>query len=224
MMSLRTLTAFIVLAAATWLGTAQVAQAAPVQLTGTQLTGTQLAAALLPSSAFFPEGGDKLDKAATTNSGSRIEHAGKRYNLATISCAGLFNDVGYPGFGESAMAASAYLLSGLNFSYWQSVYQFTSPAGADSFYTATHTAWLRCPSFRDLGDTYAVHVKPAGNASYELVMTSHLAEGTAGIAVLTTWTGTDVYLLEAVNIPPESYGQVLSGYMRQLITRVQDAS
>jgi len=218
MMSLRALTASIVLAAAAGVCVVPAAQAAPVQL-----TGTQLAAALLPGSTFFPDGEARLDKAATTNSGRRLEHARTRHNLAAIGCTALFIDIGYRGFGESAMAASAYIVNGTYAAFWQSVYQFTSSASARSFFTATRAAWLRCPSFNDSG-SYAVRVKPVARSSYLLIMVKHIRKATSDLAVLATWTGTDVYMIEAVNILPWSYSELLPDLMRELIARVRAAS
>jgi PknH-like protein len=217
-MSLRTLAAAAVICAAAGLAVTPGAQAAPVQL-----TGTQLASALLPASAFFPGGGAKLVKTWLENSGTRIEHAGARYHLTTISCANLLDTFGYPGFGESAAASNGYTTSAGSTAFFQGVYQFTSPAGAGSFLTGSKSAWTRCSSFKDSGTiTAKVTLTPGGSGSYTMTSVVHIGKTVDRNALLITAAGNDVGIVEAngTNTPPPS-SPSLRTLMPKLLDRVE---
>jgi hypothetical protein len=74
-----------------------------------QLAGRQLADRLVPVSAL-PRG-YQLMKPFSQDSGSRLETAAAKYDLATMRCAAIDDDNGRPGFGESAFAEDAHSLN-----------------------------------------------------------------------------------------------------------------
>ena len=114
-----------------------------------QLTGTQLASALLPAS-YFPHG---YQRGPDWNSGRGLEHATAKYSLYTMSCAKLFTDPPATGYGETAAAGAFIILPTLpttsetwSPTYTQDVYQFASPAAADSYFRADYASYQRCRS------------------------------------------------------------------------------
>ncbi|HZR51086.1 MAG TPA: hypothetical protein VFB06_16415 [Streptosporangiaceae bacterium] len=145
---------------------------------GVQLTGRQLAASLLPAAAL-PHG-YKLERNSRQDSGSRLETAARKYDLATMSCAAINDDNGRTGFGESALAEAGYFdSSGLHGTgVLQQVYQFRAAKAAASFWRGLRAIIIRCPGLGAATEIdpgkIAQHVKLVrygGDPAFEVDMT-----------------------------------------------------
>jgi hypothetical protein len=199
-----------------------------------QLTGRQLAAALVPASAL--PGGYQLMRNSRQASGSRLETAAARYDLATMSCAAISDDNGRAGFGESAFAEDAHFLnaSGLpSTGLLQQVYQFRAGQAAASFWRGLRATFIRCPGLGaatapDQGKitqrVFAVRYG-RGQAFEADVTVTGLPGGTVNTDTLVVVAGDDVFTVESLGysrpVPADPPARTL---MNELIARVQVAA
>src|SRR5215475_13897024 len=223
-MSLRTIAASGLAVAGLLLGPAVAAQAAAPA----QLTGTQLASRLLPAS-YFPSG-YKIVKAASFNTGSRLEHAPARFHLATFSCK-TFMLKGLPGsgFGETAAAGRTVANQRVATAYQQAVLQFASSSQASTFYRQLYAFIARCRTV-----TAPFNHGTARLTTQSLTKT-HLGKLRAfrakqtftapGLAVvgdtLVTVSGRDVYFIEAAGVKKAPSKPTLPAAALRLIARVR---
>jgi hypothetical protein len=202
--------------------------AAPVQL-----TGRQLAALLVPMSAL-PRG-YQVTRNIRLDSGSRLETAAARYDLATMSCAAINDDSGRVGFGESALAAVGYFrpVSGLpGLGLFQEVYQFRTANAAASFWRGLRAIFIRCPG---LGLAYSadpgkitqrvVAVRYRRDHAFEADVTETQPQlGAVNTAFLVVVAGDDVFTAGVTGysrpVPADPSARTL---MSELIARVQAA-
>jgi hypothetical protein len=199
-----------------------------------QLAGRQLAGRLVPVSAL-PRG-YQLMKPFSQDSGSRLETAAAKYDLATMSCAAIDDDNGRPGFGESAFAEDAHSLnaSGLPSSeLLQQVYQFRAAQAASSFWSGLRAIYTRCPGLGAATApgpgkvTQRVFAVPydRGQAFEADVTVTGRPGGTVNTATLVVVADDDVFAVELLGyirpVPADPPARTL---MSELITRVQAAA
>jgi hypothetical protein len=219
-MSVRVLAASGLAIAALLLGPA--AQAA----TPVQLTGAQLASRLLPTS-YFPSG-YKIDKAATFNSGGRLEHGPAKHHLASLGCKNyLINGLPRTGFGETATAGS--VVGRRAQAYEQHVWQFASPAKAASFYRQYYAFTQRCRTItatvgKDKAGLTTRLLKKTHVGRYPVFRALQIVTLTGFPPTVNDTTvalaGTDVYLINAAgNIEPAK--PTVPAALLRLIARVQ---
>ncbi len=176
----------------------------PVPDASGQLTGTQLQSVLLPQS-FFPAG-FALASSSAVSSGDGLGSGQATYNLATVSCATFVNNLGAPGFGETAMASDSAV--GNEQAYDQVVYQFASPAAASAFVTGISALAGRCHAFTasDNGATGAFSLKAAaaapvaGHPSIQLLQAGTISGSSLTLDTLFTASGVDVFAASAVGV------------------------
>jgi len=216
-MPIRVMAAAVATAAGLALGSgglALSANAAPTS--GVQLTGTQLLAALLPASDF--PAGYKLEKSSVYDSGSHLLTAPAKYHLATQSCASFAKNFGQRGFGETAVAANAYIKSGSGLSarlFGQQAYQFKTSAAAAGFYSALRAIMHRCPRFALAGIPASAKVTTkiidgpsiGGHKTFEIDLTGTISGFRLGFKLVFTVASQDLFLtgnLGVLTTPPAS--------------------
>jgi hypothetical protein len=199
-----------------------------------QLTGRQLSALLVPASAL-PRG-YQLESNSRQDSGSRLETAAAKYDLATMSCAAINDDDGRAGFGESAFAEVGYLKASALFStatgLFQQVYQFRAAKAAASFWRGLRAITIRCPG---LGAATAPDhgkiaqrvfaVRYGRDQAFEAEMTeTGRQSGSVNMAMLVAVAGDNVFAVGIVGysrpVPADPSARTL---MSELVTRVQAA-
>jgi hypothetical protein len=199
-----------------------------------QLTGRQLSALLVPASAL-PRG-YQLQRNSLQDSGSRLETAAAKYDLATMSCAAINDDNGRAGFGESALAEVAYLKASAPFStgtgLFQQVYQFRAGKSAASYWRGLRAIIIRCPGLGaatapDRGKiTQRVFaVRYGRDQAFEADMTeTRPRSGSVNMAMLVAVAGDYVFTVGIVGytrpVPADPSARTL---MSELVTRVQAA-
>jgi len=196
-----------------------------------QLTGTQLASALLPAS-YFPRG---YQRGPDWNSGRRLEHSPAKYSLYTMNCGKWFTDLPVTGYGETATAGAFVTLptlpttSGATWipTYMQDVYQFASPAAADSYFRADHASYQRCWSgsgtLAHVTFTWRTQSLTTGYFGGHRAFYVHLTNKAAGAPGGHTYAqivlvGTDVFTVSASGTPARP---VPAAVLASLIARVQ---
>jgi hypothetical protein len=202
--------------------------AAPVQL-----TGWQLAALLVPVSAL-PRG-YQVTRNIRLDSGSRLETAAARYDLATMSCAAISDDNGRAGFGESAFAEVGDVLNVQGIpgtALLQQVYQFRTATAAASFWHGLRAIFIRCPG---LGAATApdpgkitqrvLAVRYGRDQAFEADVTiTGLPGGAVNTAFLVVVAGDDAFTVGITGysrpVPADPSPRTL---MSELIARVQAA-
>lgn len=198
-----------------------------------QLTGRQLSALLVPASAL-PRGYQLITN-TWQDSGSRLETATAKYDLATMSCATINNDNGRDGFGESAFAEVGDVLNveGLpGTALFQQVYQFGTATVAASFWRGLRAIFIRCP---ELGATTApdpgkitqsvLTVRYGRDQAFEADATvTGLQGGAVDEATLVVIAGDDVFTVGIIGygrpVPADPSARTL---VSELIARVQAA-
>jgi hypothetical protein len=198
-----------------------------------QLTGRQLAAALVPVSAL-PRGYHS-ERYIGQASGDRLETAVARYDLATMSCAAIYEDDGRAGFGESAFAEAGYFryVSGSSGTgFVQQVYQFRTANAAASFWHGLRAIFVRCPG---LGEATSpdpgkitqrvVAARYGRDQAFEADETvTGLQAGAVNQGTLVVVAGDDVFTADVVGysrpVPANPSARTL---MSELIARVQAA-
>jgi len=191
-----------------------------------QLTGTQLTSALLPTS-YFPSG-YTIEKRTAYSSGRRLEHSAAKYNLATFSCKKYLLD-GLPltGLGETATAGN--FINDRGRGYQQTVWQFSSPSQAASFYQRMYAFYGRCRTVtatigHSIGGLTTQSLKKTRVGPYPAFKADQTATLTGFPATmndsLVTVAGTDVFVIDAVG-HPAPVKPALTTAILHLITRVQ---
>lgn len=178
--------------------------------------------------------GYKLERNSRYDSGSRLETAAAKYDLATLSCAAINDDNGRTGFGESALAEASYfnLSASRGTGVLQQVYQFRAAKAATSFWRGLRAIIVRCPGFGaateiDPGKiVQRVHiVRYGGDQAFEVDMTeTKPRSGSVNIVMLFVLAGDDVFTVGIVGysspVPTNPRARAL---MSELIARVQAA-
>jgi hypothetical protein len=179
--------------------------------------------------------GYQLVRRFSQDSGSRLEPAAAKYDLATMSCAAINDANGRAGFGESAFAQDAHFLnaSGLpGTALLQQVYQFSAARAAASFWRGLRAIFIRCPALGaatapDPGKiTQRVFAVRYGRAqAFEADGTITRPGSTVNIATLVVVAGADVFAVELFGfsrpVPADPSARTL---MSELIARVQAAA
>jgi hypothetical protein len=195
-------------------GPAVAATAARASAGSVQLTGTQLLSALLPASSF--PAGYKLDKSNNYDSGKSLENSAAKYHVSTMSCSSFSNQFGKKGFGETAVAGSAYGAGSLGTSissvtsktYGQQAYQFKTSSAAVSFYQGTRGVFNRCLGAA-LGEPSSdghitVRVSSAasigGHQTFQVTISGTASGLKLGESIAITQAGKDVFFAGAVGI------------------------
>jgi hypothetical protein len=198
----------------------------------TQITGSELSALLVPASAL-PHG-YKLESNSRHDSGSRLETAAAKYDLARMSCAAINDDNGKTGFGESALAEAGYFnSSGLHGTgVFQQVYQFRAAKAAASFWHGLRAIIIRCPGF---GEAASIDpgkivqrvevVRYRGGEAFEVDMTETKPQaGTVNTVMLFVPAGDDVFTVGVIGysrpVPADPSTRTL---MSKLVARVSAA-
>jgi hypothetical protein len=202
-----------------------------------QLTGRQLAASLVPASAL-PRG-YQVARSLQQDSGSRLETAAAKYDLATMSCATIYDDYGRAGFGESALAEVAYvkvssllLGTGTATGLFQQVYQFRSGKAAASYWRGLRAATIRCPGLGAAADPdqgkitqRVLAVRYGRDQAFEADVTeTGPPYGSVNTAVLVVVAGDYVFTVDIVGygrpVPADPSARAL---MSELVARVHAA-
>jgi hypothetical protein len=180
---------------------------ASAAISGTQLTGTQLTAALLtvadlPVTGFSPPAGNGV------TSGGSLTTAKAKYALSTLSCADQQNDLGDPGFGETAMSTNNMSDETSKETIIQTVYQFADAATAQTFFTTLKTRWDACGTFtidsQGIDATLTVKVTPAksgvGQQDFANTMTGKENGTPTVLASTVALDGSDVLMIGSSKI------------------------
>lgn len=154
-----------------------------------QLTGDQLWDALLTGS-FFPTGYSTPKGALQGATGGSLETASAKYDLATMTCADIGDDLGQTGFGETAMAVDTYMNSAQTQAFLEAIYQFRTAAAAQSFVSGIDSLSARCGSFTVTGGssgstTASLTTTPAAPVSGDKSIMWTESEGASGAASTT---------------------------------------
>jgi hypothetical protein len=199
-----------------------------------QLTGTQLAAALLPISDF--PAGYSAAPLESSNSGSSLNT--RQFGIAPTkaSCrlgeasSIVFQDGSfYPGFGtaEATESFDRFITSGGTLYYFwlnEAVYQFSSPAKAEVFFSSVRTCLIDNKTWSNGVDTAPVNGDQAITA--DLIPAIGIPGDDWVTEPLFVLHGTDVFALSAASLPSPGPLTIpgAAGLIAELIARVDALS
>jgi hypothetical protein len=207
------------------------ASPAAAAVSNTQLTGTQLTAALLTTTSDLPIPGFSVT--SKTDSGGSLTTAKAKFALSTLSCADQQNDLGVPGFGETAMSSNAMLNAANKDVVSQIVYQFADPTAANDFFATLKARWNSCGTFSitwqntDAKLTVTVVTAKAGVGQQDFAntMTGTISGTTYALASTVALDGPDVLVVGASKVGSTVSTDIDSGgLLAKLIRKIAAAA
>ncbi|WP_034265885.1 sensor domain-containing protein [Actinospica robiniae] len=200
----------------------------PAAAPTSHLTGTQLASTLLTASEIGS--GFASNQSSAVNSGGSLTTAAAKYKPESLSCTDLMEDVGRPGYGESAMAYDELSNGSSGDELDESVYQFASASEANVVFTSLQAKWNSCASFTvTTSVTGKVTIAPIsapsglGDMAFADTLKVTLPSTTMNGSMVYVLKGADVYCVSPANILGETPSLSAKSLMTQLMTKVASA-